>query len=537
METLEVKVSPEGEVIGYASLYGGPADAVNDIVAPGAFRATLAAAMPLMMREHKGAPIGRWIEAAEDGIGLKVRGVVTDAATLADLRAGRLDGLSIGYIAIKASRDTAGRRVLDEIDLHEISIVKRPASSRARVLSVKSVPPAAAAAHQQKKDETMPDPNPAADTATEPTPLDDRVKALEGAVTDIDKRLKAVEENGAKAVKSLDRIETVLRRPGASPAPETKGADGTETKAFESYLRHGPAGMDVVEVKTLRSADDPSAGYLAPPEFIAEIDKNIVQWSPVRGIATVRNTARGSVELPRRIGRPTATWVEELEDREDTATGTRYGKSTYEVKELTAYVDVSFATLEDAAVNIFAELAADLAEEFGQAEGTAFVNGDGIKRPFGFMADNTIPTVASGHASQVTADGLIDLYHALPAPYRANAVWALNGATLGAVRKLKTTTGEYLLSMSGLAGAPVTTLLGRPVVEMPDLPDAEAGTIPIVFGDFANGYRVFDRTGFALVRDDLTQRTKGKCRFHARKRVAGGVRKAEALRKLRIAAN
>ena len=531
---LEVKVSPEGEVIGYASLFGGPADAVNDVVAPGAFRATLAERLPDMLREHKGAPIGRWTDATEDDIGLKVRGVVTDAATLADLRAGRLDGLSIGYVATKAQRDAAGRRVLEAVRLQEVSIVKRPASSRARVLSVKSVPPAAGAAPNSKST-TMADQTTAANEAAEDAPLDGRVKALEGTVADIDKRLKAVEENGSKAVKSLDRIETALRRPGAAPATETKGADAPERKAFEGYLRHGVAGLEFAEVKTLRTADDPSAGYLAPAEFIAEVDKNIVLWSPVRQLATVRNTVRGSVELPKRIGRPTATWVEELEDREDTETGSRYGKSAYEVKELTAYVDVAFSTLEDAAVDIFAELAMDLAEEFGAAEGEAFVSGNGVKRPMGFMSDTSIPTVASGDAAKITADSLIDLFHALPSPYRTNAVWGMNSTTLGAIRKLKTTTGEYLLSMAGLAGVPVTTILGRPVVELPDLPDVGAGNVPVVFGDFAQGYRVFDRVGFALVRDDLTQRTKGKCRFHARKRVAGGVRKSEALRKLRIA--
>lgn len=154
----------------------------------------------------------------------------------------------------------------------------------------------------------------------------------------------------------------------------------------------------------------------------------------------------------------------------------------------------------------------------------------------GFMSDTSVPEVSSGHASQVTADGLIDAWHALPAPYRNSAVWAMNSATLGGVRKLKTATGEYLLSMSGLSGAPVTTLLGKPVVELPDMPNVGAGNTPIVFGDFSQAYRVFDRVGLSILRDDFTQRTKGKVRFHARRRVAGGVRKSEALRRLVVRA-
>lgn len=527
---------------GVASPFGGSPDRVGDIVAPGAFARSLAehkarGTMPglLIAHDHR-AIAGAWEVIEETAAGLRVKGRFALGTPDGD-RAYRLakskaaTGLSIGFRTRAAARLPGGYRRLDDIDLIEISVLATPAAPSAGITSVKT-----ATTPMKGKSMATEDTN---TDAADDAPVIDRVTKLEGAVADIDKRLKAVEDNGTKAVKGIEEIKTVLRRPGAAASTTDGEAGGTvERKAFEAYLRGGSAALAFTEVKTLRTAEDPSAGYLAPPEFIAEVDKNIVLWSPIRQFATVRGTARGTVELPKRIGRPTATWVEELEDREDTtATATRYGKSSYEVKELTAYVDVSFSTLEDNAVDIFAELAADLAEEFGAAEGSAFVTGNGVKKPMGFMSDAGIATVASGHASQITADALIDLFHALPSPYRTGAVWGMNSATLGACRKLKTTAGEYLLSMTGLAGSPVTTILGRPVVELPDMPDVGAGNLPVVFGDFAHGYRVFDRVGFALLRDDLTQRTKGKCRFHARKRVAGGVRKTEALRKLHIAAS
>lgn len=526
---------------GVASPFGGSPDRVGDIVAPGAFARSLAehkarGTMPGLLIAHNHQAIaGTWEAIEETAAGLRVKGRFALGTPDGD-RAYRLaktkaaTGLSIGFRTRSASRLPGGYRRLDDIDLIEISVLATPAAPSAGITSVKTA---------TLKGTNMATENTTTTDAADDAPVIDRVTKLEGAVSDLDKRLKAVEDNGTKAVKGIEEIKTVLRRPGAAASATDGEAGGTvERKAFENYLRGGSAALEFTEVKTLRTADDPSAGYLAPPEFIAEVDKNIVLWSPIRQFATVRGTARGTVELPKRIGRPTATWVEELEDREDTTeTATRYGKSSYEVKELTAYVDVSFSTLEDAAVDIFAELAADLAEEFGAAEGSAFVTGNGIKKPMGFMNDASIATVASGHASQITADALIDLFHALPSPYRTGAVWGMNSTTLGACRKLKTTAGEYLLSMTGLAGSPVTTILGRPVVELPDMPDVGAGNLPVVFGDFRQGYRVFDRVGFALLRDDLTQRTKGKCRFHARKRVAGGVRKTEALRKLRIAAS
>jgi HK97 family phage major capsid protein len=377
------------------------------------------------------------------------------------------------------------------------------------------------------------------DGGTPPDPMEE-IRAAVAALTEtVNTRLGGVDTALTEIRTRQDRTEQTLRRPGMPGATDEQRGGGAapERRAFESYLRHGAHMMPADELRTMRTGDDPSAGYLAPGEFIAEVDKNIVLWSPIRSVATVRGTTRGTVSLPKRIGRPTATWVEEIEDREDTDTESRYGNSTYEVKELTAYVDVSFSTLEDAAVDIFSELAADFAEEFGAAEGTTFVLGNGVKRPMGFMSDTTIPTVASGNASALTGDGLIDMYHALPSPYRRNAVWGLNSTTLGAVRKLKDSNGQYLALTANLNGEPTTTILGKPVIELPDMPDVAGSAKPIVFGDFSQGYRVFDRVGFSLLRDDLTQRTKGKARFHARRRVAGGVRKSEALRILRVAAS
>lgn len=58
---------------------------------------------------------------------------------------------------------------------------------------------------------------------------------------------------------------------------------------------------------------------------------------------------------------------------------------------------------------------------------------------------------------------------------------------------------------------------------------------PIIFGDFSQGYRIFDRVALSILRDPYSQATKGMTRFHGRRRVAGGVGKAEAIRKLKIA--
>ncbi|MFZ6762114.1 phage major capsid protein [Pseudoroseomonas sp. WGS1072] len=357
--------------------------------------------------------------------------------------------------------------------------------------------------------------------------------AVQGFTTSADQRFGQLDSAMTEIRSRLDRTETVLRRPGIGL--ETRQEPEVETRAFATFLRRGREALEAPELRTLRVSDDTAGGYLAPDQFVTELLRNVVQFSPVRSVARVASTAAGAVLLPKRTGGMTAQWVGEIQPRPETTV--TFGQNRYEVREIACWVDVSNAMLEDSAFDVAAELSFEFAEEFGRAEGAAFVNGDGVLRPFGFMADPAIPTVASGSAATFSADSLLDLYHAIPSAYRANAVWAMNSNTLAQARKLKDTTGNYLLATAGIAGAMATTLLGRPVVEMPDMPDVAAGATPVVFGDFGQGYRIFDRVALSVLRDPYSQATNGMTRFHGRRRVAGGVAKAEALRKLRIAAS
>ena len=139
-------VSEGGAFEGYASIFGEE-DLGRDVVEPGAFRASLAARGPLgikMLFQHDPAePIGVWHALHEDEKGLYVAGrILADVArareVLALMRAGALDGLSIGFHAIKARTDErTGARHLIEVDLWEISVVTFPMLPGARVHSVK----------------------------------------------------------------------------------------------------------------------------------------------------------------------------------------------------------------------------------------------------------------------------------------------------------------------------------------------------------------------------------------------------------------
>jgi HK97 family phage prohead protease len=144
-----------GTFSGYASVFNEP-DSYGDTIKAGAFRKAIAqrskSGGPAMFWNHNSdQPIGVWTELAEDARGLKVTGrlvveTARGAETLALLKAGAVNGMSIGFRARSAERGPNGGRVLTDIDLVEISIVSLPAASKARVTSVKSDGDPAAAA-------------------------------------------------------------------------------------------------------------------------------------------------------------------------------------------------------------------------------------------------------------------------------------------------------------------------------------------------------------------------------------------------------
>lgn len=138
-----------GEIEGYASVYG-VRDSYNEVVLPGAFADSLAKHMregtyPLMLWQHNpDEPIGVWNELSDDGKGLLGKGKLLQGVRRADealimLKAGAIQGLSIGYREVDVTPADKGEpRKLIKLDLLEASIVSFPANRRARVDAVKA---------------------------------------------------------------------------------------------------------------------------------------------------------------------------------------------------------------------------------------------------------------------------------------------------------------------------------------------------------------------------------------------------------------
>lgn len=372
-------------------------------------------------------------------------------------------------------------------------------------------------------------------------PVETVTKALDELQKSIDERLKKLEAKGEppeaddelEALKKrLAEVEKKANRPATDAKPEDE-QKAIERKAFAVYLRRGNSTSEE-ELKALTVTDDTQGGYLSPAEMSTEFIRDLVEYSPVRSVASVRPIASPSVKYPKRTGITNAAWEGEGDDQtESTVT---FGQLEVPARKISTYVDISNELLADSGGTAEAEVRLALAEDFGQKEALAFVEGDGVMQPEGFMTNGDILSTVNGHATNLNADKLIDLLYALPASYRnaPGARWSMNGTTLAAVRKLKnTTTGEYIWQPSIAAGQP-ETILGKPVLEMVDMPDIGDGNYPIIYGDFS-AYRIVDREAMSILVNPYLLATKGLTRIHATRRVGGRVLQAARFRKLKTA--
>jgi HK97 family phage major capsid protein len=373
--------------------------------------------------------------------------------------------------------------------------------------------------------------------SAEPTDEPD-LSAATAAVEELRTAATAFETRQTEAIRGVtDRlaaIETRLSRPGTQQQ-ENRDEPTAERRAFGTYLRLGNA-APAEELRTLTVSSDPQGGYLAPGELSTEFIRDLVQFSPIRPLASVRTTAAPSVSYPKRTGITNAKWKGEGQTSEASEPG--FGQTEVPIREINTFVDISNQLLADSGGAAEAEVRLALAEDFGQKEGLAFVKGAGNLQPEGIMSNADVAYTASGNASTLgtnPADLLISHMYSLPAAYRARGTWLMNGGTLAAIRKLKDgTTGVYLWQPSYAAGQP-ETILGRPVVEIPDMDDIGAGKEPIAFGDIATAYRIVDRVALSILVNPYLRATEGITRIHATRRVGAAVVQAAALRKVRCA--
>jgi HK97 family phage major capsid protein len=360
-----------------------------------------------------------------------------------------------------------------------------------------------------------------------------------------------MEKNMDYEVKA-DPLEAAFDGVGSTAEPAVRPqlaasnrADPARGAFVDGYLRAGRE----VELKSFAGNVLADGGYAVPREIDEQIDALLKAASPIRAIANVvRVGSAGYRKLVTRNG-VASGWASETATRPVTNTPV-FEEIVPPWGDLYAQPAATQAMLDDAQFDVEAWLSSEIAAEFAKAEGTAFVNGDGTNKPKGFLTYATAATsdatrpfgtlqyVASGAASDFIAsnpqDRLLDLVHALRAPYRQGAVWVMNGATLARVRKFKDTTGAFIWTPGMVTGQP-DLLLGYPVIESEDMPDIAANALAIAFGNFQAGYLIAERSETNILRDPYSN--KPYVNFYATKRIGGAVTNSEAIKVMKIAAS
>jgi len=357
--------------------------------------------------------------------------------------------------------------------------------------------------------------------AEHPTPTEDEEKEfakLEEEYEALDKKIKRLEKIEAK-MKYLNGTDDTPLGTGSSP----EGQNETKSEYVNAFLGYVKTGDSREFKNTLSTITGEDGGYLVPEEWAKEIIKGLQQQTHVRKYADVIATS-GTYNMPIAGAKPVFGWVDEL--------GTypthdvKFGNKVLEAHKTGGIILVSEELLEDEAFNLEQHLKDLTTEALSIAEGTAFLVGDGNKKPTGILttvpADNKIETAST---DVISLDDVESLYLTPKSAYRKKGVWIISDKFFQAVFKLKDADGNRIWSQ-GLTANEEGRIFNKPY-EIDDTLTGEAGEPLAFFGDISK-YKIGDRGGIGLKRVNQYE-DKGMVGFKTYARVDGKLTIDEAV--------
>ena len=388
---------------------------------------------------------------------------------------------------------------------------------------------------------------------------DAEIKALKKGQEDVvqSEKVDRINADITSLNKALDDVNSVMAalKAGGAGGSTVDPAKREHAEVFSKWFRKGDraiadADLGALEVKaSLTTQSDPDGGYLVPEEMAGTIDRVVGTVSVLRDMASVMTISTDTYKKLINMGGAGSGWVGETEARPETNAPT-LRELAFNVMELYANPAATQGMLDDGRIDIAAWLGNEVAIEFAEQEGAAFVSGNGVAKPRGLLSYTNvanasytwgslgyIPTgvaAALSDGSNNGADAMIDLYYGLKEQYRNGASWLTSDATAGKMRKFKDGDGTYLWGNPVNAGE-TPTFLGKPVRTDDNMPAVAANAYPTAFGNFQRGYLIVDRFGIRVLRDPFTN--KPYVHFYTTKRVGGGVQNFEAIKLLKVAAS
>lgn len=356
---------------------------------------------------------------------------------------------------------------------------------------------------------------------------------MEQDVMNLGKEIERLERQAAIDAELSKATSTPLTgKPGAKMGKDEKEKTGRATDEYKHSFWNAmrvKAPMPSV-LNALQEGTDSEGGYLVPDEFERTLVEALEEENVFRTLAHVIRTSSGDRKIPVVASKGSASWVDEegaYQESDDAFSQVSIG-----AYKLGTMIKVSEELLADSIFDLEAYISKEFARRIGSREEESFFNGDGKGKPLGILAaaGGAEVGVTAASATAITADEVIDLFYSLKAPYRKNAVWLLNDATVKQIRKLKDSTGQYLWQPSLVAGTP-DTILGRPVKTSAFMPTAAAGAKTIAFGDFKY-YWIADRQGRTFKKLSELFAATGQVGFIGTQRVDGKLILPEAIKVL-----
>lgn len=305
----------------------------------------------------------------------------------------------------------------------------------------------------------------------------------------------------------------------AIAAAEDRAKTPEYAEVFAKQLRFGGESLDAEERAVLMSGrvdfsqearaqtstTGSSGGFTVPVTLMAEIDKAMALWGPMWDASIVRelNTTSGNrLEFPTvddtaKTGRIKAQNAAVDDDGTDDVVFGQKLLDSYVYD--TGMVRIPLELLQDSVFNIESLMTDLFGERLGRIANTVLTTGTGSSQPNGIVTASSLGKTAAS-ATAITADEMLDLFHAVDPAYRASpkARWMFNDTTLLSIRKLKDGDGNYLWQMGDVRSAEPDTIWGKPYSINQAMATAATTTKPIVFGDLSR-YIVRKVGGFQVL--------------------------------------
>ena len=276
----------------------------------------------------------------------------------------------------------------------------------------------------------------------------------------------------------------------------------------------------------LQEGVDADGGYLVPEEYDHRLIDVLTEENIMRGIAT-KITTSGEHKINIAATKPAAAWIEE-------GGALSFGDATFDQKILDAHklhvaIKITEELLYDNAFGLENYIITEFGKALANAEEDAFLNGDGVGKPTGIF-DKTKGGESIGTLTvALKSDDILDLIYKLKRPYRKNASFIMNDATLAQIRKLKDNNGQYLWQPSYQANEP-DKILGYNIRT-----SAFAPTDAIAFGDYKY-YNIGDRGSRSFKQLNELFAGNGMIGYVAKERVDGLLILPEAVKILGLKA-